>query len=87
MQQLGVGATLNEHGHNIEKFISQDISGFYYTRKHKAAANLVCNDVQLYDTSRSGSGLLADDVEHLAHEFLNQETQKYWLVSAGVVMK
>lgn len=43
------------------------------------AANLVCNDVQLYDASRSGGGLLADYVEHFAHQFLKNEGYMYWL--------
>lgn len=41
-------------------------------KKHREVANLVCNDVQLYDTSRSGSGLLADNIKHFAHQFLNK---------------
>lgn len=48
--------------------------------KQRAAANLVCNDVQLYDTSRSGSGLLAHNVEHFAHQFLNRDTNEVHLM-------
>lgn len=39
----------------------------------RAAANLVCDDVQLDDASRSGSGLLAHNVEHFAYEFLRRD--------------
>lgn len=49
---------------------------------HRGAANLVRNDVQLYDAPRSGGGLLADYVEHLAHQFLKRDTNEgymYWL--------
>lgn len=38
------------------------------------ASHLVCYDIQLYDTSRSGSRLLAHNVEHFAHQFLNRNT-------------
>lgn len=44
--------------------------------KHRVATRLVCNNVQLNDTSRSGSGLLADNVEHFAHQFLNRDTNE-----------
>ena len=89
MQQLGVGATLDAHGNSVKQVNTctdkKKVSGFQVwifcpplTRggcaKYGAAAHLVCNDVQLYDTPGSGSGLLADDVEHFAHQFLNRDT-------------
>lgn len=43
--------------------------------RQRTAVNLVCDGVQLNDASRSGSGLLADNVKHFAHQFLNRDTQ------------
>lgn len=71
MQQLGVGATLGENSNkNRIKHFTKGFQSLDFCPpmiQHRAAANLVCNDVQLYDTSWPGSGLLADNVEHFAH--------------------
>lgn len=84
MQQLGVGATLDAHGHSIKQ-VTMSIDPKFLglqaelgVKNHRAAPNLVCDDVQLYDTSRSGSRLLADNVEHFAHQFLNRDTYEKW---------
>lgn len=77
------GYTWKLHQTGYYVYWSEGLSCYIYPpliwgecEKHRAAANLVCNNVQLYDTSRSGSGLLADNVEHFAHQFLNRDTHE-----------
>lgn len=74
MQQLSIGATLSGgESKKSEVTLCQKFPQFHegFTDSRSVGktqrTNLVGDDIQLYDTSRSGSGLLADDVEHFSH--------------------